>query len=173
MRGLAIVLAGAVCVSIVWTASALGQTADSGNSAKAVLEQIKAKAPPAEATAGSETAVAAQEVNDYGAFRVQQEITHRTLLLAVVGAALASLIIVLWFLKLVGTHDAVTMVNASGLVLVVYATILVVMIARADQQLTAAMGILGAVAGYLFGATTRSRAGADGDRGPKGGSPRA
>ena len=48
-----------------------------------------------------------------------------------------------------------TMVNGSGLVLVIFATVLVVILAKVDQQLTAATGILGAIAGYLFGKTTK------------------
>lgn len=51
------------------------------------------------------------------------------------------------------------MVNGSGLVLVVFATLLVMVLAKADQQLTAATGILGAIAGYLFGKTTKSTEG--------------
>jgi hypothetical protein len=49
-------------------------------------------------------------------------------------------------------------------VLVVYATILVVMIGKTDQQLTAAIGILGAIAGYLFGAATKPGSGGDSSR---------
>jgi hypothetical protein len=41
-------------------------------------------------------------------------------------------------------------------VLVIFATVLVVILAKVDQQLTAATGILGAIAGYLFGKTTKS-----------------
>jgi len=40
-------------------------------------------------------------------------------------------------------------------VLVIFATVLVVILAKAEQQLTAATGILGAIAGYLFGKTTK------------------
>jgi len=53
----------------------------------------------------------------------------------------------------------VDIVHGSGLVLVVFATVLVVSMAETDQQLTAAIGILGTIIGYLFGATTRSLAG--------------
>jgi hypothetical protein len=162
MRILAIALATAICASLANTAPAFAQAAESTN----VLEQIKENAPPPETATP-----AAQEEGGYGAFRIQQEITHRTLMLAVIVAAIVSLLIILWFLKLIGTRDPVTIVNASGLVLVVYATVLVVILARADQQLTAAMGILGAVAGYLFGATTRTRTGTAAESGPKSGAP--
>ena len=42
-------------------------------------------------------------------------------------------------------------VNAIGLIIIVYGTIILVLVAEAEQQLTAAIGILGAIAGYLFG----------------------
>jgi hypothetical protein len=47
-------------------------------------------------------------------------------------------------------------VHGSGLVLVVFATVLVVTMAETEQQLTAAIGILGAIVGYLFGSTSRT-----------------
>lgn len=47
-------------------------------------------------------------------------------------------------------------VNAIGLIIIVYGTIILVLVAEAEQQLTAAIGILGAIAGYLFG-TIQSR----------------
>ncbi len=40
--------------------------------------------------------------------------------------------------------------NVSGLSLIIFGTLLVVMVADAEVQLTAAVGILGALAGYLF-----------------------
>lgn len=50
-----------------------------------------------------------------------------------------------------------TIVNGSGMVLVIYATVMVVIIAKAEQQLTAAIGILGAIVGYLFGSTAKAQ----------------
>ena len=47
------------------------------------------------------------------------------------------------------------MVTGSGLVLVIFATVLVVILAKVDQQLTAATEILGAIAGYLFGKSAK------------------
>lgn len=122
-----------------------------------ILEQIRQSAPPAQA----EAPAVENAADEYGAYKIEEEISRRTLILALIAAGIVSLVIVLWFLKLIGTKEASTMVNASGLVLVVYATILVVMIAKAEQQLTAAIGILGAIAGYLFGTATRPGAGGE------------
>jgi hypothetical protein len=71
---------------------------------------------------------------------------------------LFSLVLVLTFLCRNTSCTTAALVNGSGLVLVIYATILVVVIARAEQQLTAAIGVLGAIIGYLFGTATRGAA---------------
>jgi len=47
--------------------------------------------------------------------------------------------------------------HASGLVLIIFGTILVVILVETDQQLTAPIGILGAIAGYLFGRLSQVR----------------
>lgn len=47
--------------------------------------------------------------------------------------------------------------SATGLIYIVFGTIILVVIANTDQQLTASMGILGAVAGYLFGRSQRDQ----------------
>jgi hypothetical protein len=52
-------------------------------------------------------------------------------------------------------HCADDIVHASGLVLLIFGTIILVIMLEVDQQLTAAMGILGAIAGYLFGSLRR------------------
>lgn len=49
-------------------------------------------------------------------------------------------------------------VKATGLILVVFGTIFLVLVAEKGQQLTAPIGILGAIAGYLFGAASRQDA---------------
>ncbi len=161
MRVLVIALIAGIWLSSSASIMALAQEMDPA--ARKSLDNIAKSAPATEES----TTATAQDDSNYGAFRIQQEITHRYLLIVVIVAAVASLVIVLLFLKLVGTRDSIAMVNATGLVLVVYGTILVVMISRADQQLTAAIGILGAVAGYLFGSSTRPRTGTAAEPGDK------
>lgn len=60
-----------------------------------------------------------------------------------------SLTIVLNFLK---SRDpsAKDIVNATGLTLIIFGTIILVLVVSTSEQLTAAIGILGAIAGYLF-----------------------
>lgn len=62
---------------------------------------------------------------------------------------ISTLIIVLSFLK-TKTHSAKDIVNATGLTLIIFGTIILVMVVNTSEQLTAAIGILGAIAGYLF-----------------------
>lgn len=65
-------------------------------------------------------------------------------------ALLISLIVVLAFIAKT-SFTAVNIMNACALTLIVFATMFISIIADTDQQLTASMGILGAISGYLFG----------------------
>lgn len=69
--------------------------------------------------------------------------------------ALISLIIVLKSLCNKPNCAAAHMVNASGLVFIIFGTLFLVLLADVDEQLNAGVGILGAVAGYLFGTMRR------------------
>lgn len=62
---------------------------------------------------------------------------------------IVSLVIVLSFLKY-RDHTAKDIVNAAGLTLIIFGTIILVLVVSTSEQLTAAIGILGAIAGYLF-----------------------
>jgi len=64
--------------------------------------------------------------------------------------AVVMLFIVLRFLSVRGPAATPHMVNATGLICIVFGTILLVLMAESETQLTASVGILGAVAGYLF-----------------------
>ncbi len=74
-----------------------------------------------------------------------------------IAAAIASLVIVLMCIRKTQNHNAEDIVNATGLILIIFGTIIVVMIADVEQQLTAAIGILGAIAGYLFGTMRKGK----------------
>ncbi|MDH5179157.1 MAG: hypothetical protein OEZ39_19185 [Gammaproteobacteria bacterium] len=62
---------------------------------------------------------------------------------------IATLLIVLTFLR-ERSPTAKDVVNAAGLTLIIFGTIILVMVVSTHEQLTAAIGILGAIAGYLF-----------------------
>ena len=122
---------------------------------KMLLEQI-IEAKPSD-DKNSETDIEDTPVqSEYSLYRQEQLLSARIYIIALIIAALVSLVVVLRFLTKNGTTDPLILINGSGLVLVIFATILVVVISKSEQQLTAAIGILGAIVGYLFGAGTRS-----------------
>ncbi|WP_025321187.1 hypothetical protein [Deferrisoma camini] len=88
-------------------------------------------------------------------YRMKQEanrVIECVLLSITLVVSLASVLgVLLWR----SPHSTAQVLNASGLVLVVFATVFIVVLADAEQQLTAAMGILGAIVGYLFGSMRR------------------
>lgn len=148
MKPLTLVLFVAFCFLNVVESVAKAETTD----ANTLLQEIQTAAPKSDRSIRE----SGEPSSDYGIFRAEEEKSRRLEVLSLIAAALISLLIVLRYLTRNGACNAATIVNGSGMVLVIYATILVVIIARAEQQLTAAIGILGAIVGYLFGATTRS-----------------
>ena len=66
--------------------------------------------------------------------------------------SLIIIIIFMWDKK----HQAKDIVTMVGMVSVIFGTLLLVLMIANTEQLTAPMGILGAIAGYLFGRTGES-----------------
>ena len=88
-------------------------------------------------------------------FRVKQDSIRFYEVILLATMSLLSLAIVLKYMKDSKMCGARDMLNGTGLVLVIFSTVLVIIIADVEIQLTAAMGVLGGIAGYLFG-TLRS-----------------
>jgi len=108
------------------------------------MEDIFEYQPSYEQTAKSSVAV--DFSSDIKLVRVNNEFWYIVLLSSL---CIVSLTIILHFLKQ-SEHTAKDMVNASGLTLIIFGTIILVLVASTSEQLTAAIGILGAIAGYLF-----------------------
>lgn len=87
-------------------------------------------------------------------YRMTQERNKLYLCGFLILLAALSLLIVLRFITRT-SYTAWHIINASGLVLIIFATVLLVLLVDAEAQLTASMGILGAIAGYLFGTMRR------------------
>ena len=96
----------------------------------------------------------AEESGDFALYRMAEESNRLILALSVIVAGFLSLLLVLAFLTYREAAQE-SMVTGSGIVLVIFALVLVVILAKTDQQLTAATGILGAFAGYLLGKATK------------------
>ncbi|MFH2129588.1 MAG: hypothetical protein ABIK68_04380 [bacterium] len=107
-----------------------------------------------EATAPSEASI--PDENDERKFRFLQENNKLFLIFAVMGVTPVFLLIILYFISRSGVYTAENIVNGSGLVLVIQATLLIVIAAPTTEQLTAAIGVIGAIAGYLFGSAKLS-----------------
>lgn len=68
-----------------------------------------------------------------------------------VAGLIITLLIVLGLMSKKSSFSANSIINASALILIIFGTIFIVVLSNAEAQLTASIGILGAIAGYLFG----------------------
>ncbi len=117
---------------------------------EAALRMADELKPGAEAVAGTDDrdGITAAE------FRAMQEKHKIYLLLGLLVVTPIFLFLELCYIKNTA-HTAENVVNGTGLVLIIQATLLVVIASPTTEQLTAAIGVLGAIAGYLFGSTRR------------------
>jgi hypothetical protein len=67
------------------------------------------------------------------------------------------LCIILFFIYKKSDSTTEDLIHATGLVFVIYATLMVVLATVNSEALTAAIGIIGAVAGYIFRGSTKSK----------------
>ncbi|MBK8274450.1 MAG: hypothetical protein IPK92_01075 [Nitrospira sp.] len=89
-------------------------------------------------------------VADYSRYRMEEESNRLILAIVVMATELLALFLVLSYLKSIGGAQE-ALLTGSGLVLVIFATVLIVILIKRGEQLTAATEILEAIAGYLFG----------------------
>ncbi len=68
---------------------------------------------------------------------------------------LAFSLVVISYLMKITPHQARDLVTVIGLVSVIFGSLLLVLVVDTTEALTAPMGILGAIAGYLFGTAQR------------------
>lgn len=112
---------------------------------------IKGKAENVQQPVSSASTSTPDALSDYHDLRLEQERNKLIEVVILCLLTLISLVIVLSFLSKSPNYSSSDMVNATGLIFIISGTIILVIMADTEQQLTAAMGILGAVAGYLFG----------------------
>jgi len=84
-------------------------------------------------------------------FQMQREMYKVITIIALCILAFSSLVAILYFLEKKAINSGQHIINASGLIFIIFGTIILVIMAQTDQQLTAAIGILGGIGGYLFG----------------------
>jgi len=89
----------------------------------------------------------------YTNYRMKREL-YPIIVLSVAQAVF--LLIVLFFL-MKQRSTANDIVTIGGLTFVIFGTVFVVLVVKTEQQLTAAIGILGTITGYLFGVRKRGK----------------
>ncbi len=140
--------------------------ADNGQTASMesfLYENITADALESPATDEQSSDQNGQQSVNLEALRIQNEISQRNMAFAMsqldsefwyvtmLGSmCVITLLIALFFLARKESYTSKDLVNVIGLTLIIYSTIILVLVVRTSEQLTAAIGILGAIAGYLF-----------------------
>ncbi len=84
-------------------------------------------------------------------YRTLQERSKVILLMAIAVSAVFFMLLTLYFIYRVKNYTPSDIVHGTGLVLVIQAILFVVVYSPTSEQLTASIGALGAIAGYLFG----------------------
>lgn len=106
-------------------------------------------AQPADNSRPAEVEIAADKMAHE--FQVLREKNKVEEVIALCILAFVSLVTVLYFLAKKDDQPGLHIVHATGLIFITFGTIILVIMAETEQQLTAAIGILGGIAGYLFG----------------------
>lgn len=142
-----------------FAATSDGLDAESFGDIENLRQAEAARTKPANTTAPT-TAIEGDKLAHEFQMQKEQNKVHEVVALCVL--AVISLFVVLHFLtKNKDGQTGSNIVNATGLIFIVVGTISLTIMAQTEQQLTAAIGILGAIAGYLFG-SMKHREPADG-----------
>jgi hypothetical protein len=134
-------------VVVAWLAPLSGAQPQAGGAGDAVTSILDKYAPPAVTSAPPPTGPGALDAG-YQEYKMTQE---RNRLLAVLLLAATALGAHFILLRGLGHASPNQLVNGTGLIYIVFGTIVLVTLSDNKDQLTASTGILGAVAGYLFG----------------------
>jgi len=141
MKSTAVFLFFGVLVS-VGVVSAVAGGDETESKAQSVLDRVEDMKDESVDTVSSD--------NGYSEYRLTQENHKFSLLIGVWVFAALVIPVILHFISKAGFSSAENIISASGLVLVIQGTVFVSLAVVDTNQLTAAVGILGAIAGYLF-----------------------
>jgi hypothetical protein len=94
---------------------------------------------------------------DYNKFKMVSDQNRFILLIVMILVTPIFLYIVLYFMKNSAQFNSEHVVHASALVLLIQGTAFIVVASLTTEQLTAAIGVMGAIAGYLFGTATKTK----------------
>lgn len=90
-------------------------------------------------------------------FRLLQEQDKHMELFALIASMVLALSLILVAVRFCGRKAHASVVNGGGLVLIIFGTLFIAVYASTPDQLTAPIGILGAIAGYLFGSAQHTQ----------------
>lgn len=143
-----------VLVASLFAAATMAQSDSKSGSPSPVIkedsvEQALRSAVENQPSSASPASRAATTLDDYTQER--RKIMLNTIVPYILVATPIILLIVLASIRLSGMKSPEHMMLASALVLVIQATLTVSMTSEGSDSLSASMGILGAIAGYLFG----------------------
>ncbi len=119
-------------------------------------DRIASNAPSQQASQIDQAPIQLQtEGTLYVEYGILQERNRLWLLIALVGSTPILIFLVLFFMKNNAHCSSENLVTAVGLILVVEGTMFICVASETSEELTAPIGILGAIAGYLFGSAKK------------------
>lgn len=98
-----------------------------------------------------------EELHKETAHKMRRDGLQYGIAMALIVAVPLTVGILLWALMRHKHASTVDLINGAGLVLIIFAIIFVVVVADNEQQLTTSIGVLGTIAGYLFGSYVGAR----------------
>jgi hypothetical protein len=119
-------------------------------------KKVKEVPAPLTATPAGELSVVKNADNLSADLNMTRERNRLISIILLLTGLIVSLYFVLHFIRKTGC-GADDIVHAAGLVLIIFGTIIIVLMIDAESQLTAAIGVMGAIAGYLFGSLRRGK----------------
>lgn len=137
-----VIFSGLLCLFVVIAAA-------SSMAAENTVSEFDYKAKTQNAEVQTEEAPRAVDTV-YAELKISLERYRLLEIIAISVAVILLLAVVLNFLTK-GHHSAAQIISAGEVIFIIFGVILIVLLADQEAHLTASMGILGAVAGYLFG----------------------
>jgi hypothetical protein len=119
-------------------------------------KKVKETPAPVAAASPGEVSVIKNADNLSADLNMTRERNRLISIILLLTGLIVSLYFVLHSIRKTGC-GADDIVHTAGLVLIIFGTIIMVLMIDAESQLTAAIGVLGAIAGYLFGSHRRGK----------------
>ena len=137
---------------LMFAGTAVYSEEDSGNQTHKIIDEFAYSKTVAQQHPAVNTATEAL------AMQIEANVKFVQITAALYAFSLIIIIVFMWDKK----HQSKDIVTMIGMVSVIFGAILLVLMVGGTDQLTAPMGILGAIAGYLFGASKKTEESGEG-----------